>query len=223
MNIIQGNHAGRALEQTVRREFRFLHSFCRPPQSSPWRPSRIYGYRWGCRKWSRFTALQKWWRPTAAIPTDFVTEEKEEEEEEEEKRPTGNRSHFSQLRPRDSRQGSLQTGEICNTIALSNTIFCMLSEGAGTSTFILLQLVSYTVESKLPNHFRSQIRICMGNLIPLGQPQRQQQIILGTNERGNSRQTDKPALSARRSRNGTWRIRHSFSMFHPFICRCRQL
>ena len=168
--------------------------------------------------------MQKWWQPTATIPaclppTDFVMEEEEEEEEE---RPTGNRSHFSQLRPRDSRQGSLQTWEICKwegTIALSNTIFCMLSEGAGTSTFILLQLVSYTGESKLPNHFRSQIRICMGNLIPLGQPQRQQQIILGTNERGNNRQTDKPALSARRSRNGTWRIRHSFSMFHPFICR----
>ena len=104
-----------------------------PPQSSPWRPSRIYGYRWGCRKWSRFTALQKWWRPTAAIPTDFVTEKKE-------------------LRPRDSRQGSLQTGEICtweDTIALFNTILRMLSEGDGTNTFILLQLVS-----------RSHSRIC---------------------------------------------------------------
>ena len=59
---------------------------------------------------------------TGLPPTDFVTEKEREEEEE---RPTGDRSHFSQLRPRDSRQGSLQTGEICtweDTIALSNTI-----------------------------------------------------------------------------------------------------
>ena len=58
---------------TLRRELHFLLHFSTSIQS---RPLRIYGYRWGCRKWSRFTALQKWRhrRQTRGRLTDCVTE-----------------------------------------------------------------------------------------------------------------------------------------------------
>ena len=100
-----------------------------------------------------------------------MTEEKEKEkEEEEEERPTGNRSHFSQLRPRDSRQGSLQTGEICNTIAQSNTILCMLMEGEdqdGTNAFIILRSNSFMIMAKYQLVSRSHSRITAAKPLPL--------------------------------------------------------
>ena len=95
---------------------------------------------------------------TGLPPTDVVTVEKEEKEE----RPTGNRSHFSQLRPRDSRQGSLQTGEICKwectiAIALSNTILGKLSvkekiKTAAAHSSSLVQTPSASLSFTQSNH-----------------------------------------------------------------------